>query len=388
MPRPEPILTLAVILPITIGARFLPNDAACRRPSPVLAATPGRAPAGKQIPGELIAVRGYTLRDLGTLGGRSSWAVAINGNGLVVGRAMTVRGEVQACVFRTRAEKVGAEPGGLYGAAQDINDGGQVVGLLDQSGSGDAQAFVLTGGKVQSLSSLGSQRSEAYGINRRGQVVGFFSTSRERVQRAFLYENGTYREVETLGGRENVAVGINDAGQVVGYSLTANNTSNHAFRWRAGSSEDLGTLGGQHSAANAINTAGHVVGWAENASGKRHAFLFKSIRMEDLDVPGSDGSEALGINDAGAVVGVASDARGARRACLFRSGRVQDLNRLLPSGSGWVLQEARGINNDGQIAGTGMHHGRTRAFLLTPRRMVPRASSAGPPTGKGSRRAP
>ena len=51
-------------------------------------------------------------------------------------------------------------------------------------------------------------------------------------------------------------------------------------------------------------------------------------------------------------------------AFLYREGRMQDLNDLIPSGSGWVLEEARAINDRGQIVGFGTFQGRTRAFLL------------------------
>jgi hypothetical protein len=44
---------------------------------------------------------------------------------------------------------------------------------------------------------------------------------------------------------------------------------------------------------------------------------------------------------------------------------MKDLNKLIPAGSGWMLQEAYGINNAGQIVGTGMHNGQEHAFLLT-----------------------
>ena len=46
---------------------------------------------------------------------------------------------------------------------------------------------------------------------------------------------------------------------------------------------------------------------------------------------------------------------------------MQDLNRLIPQGSGWVLGQASGINDAGQITGYGTVHGRTHAFLLIPR---------------------
>ena len=46
---------------------------------------------------------------------------------------------------------------------------------------------------------------------------------------------------------------------------------------------------------------------------------------------------------------------------------MKDLNTLLnPSGTGWVLNAASGINDSGQITGYGVHNGLTRAFLLSP----------------------
>jgi probable HAF family extracellular repeat protein len=43
-----------------------------------------------------------------------------------------------------------------------------------------------------------------------------------------------------------------------------------------------------------------------------------------------------------------------------------DLNNLIPSGSGWVLQVANGVNDGGQIVGNGTIGGQTHGFLLTP----------------------
>ena len=45
---------------------------------------------------------------------------------------------------------------------------------------------------------------------------------------------------------------------------------------------------------------------------------------------------------------------------------MKDLNKLIPAGSGWVLLQAFGINNSGQIVGTGTIHGEEHGFLLTP----------------------
>ena len=50
---------------------------------------------------------------------------------------------------------------------------------------------------------------------------------------------------------------------------------------------------------------------------------------------------------------------------LYEKGVLIDLNSLIPASSGWVLTEARGINESGQIVGTGVLNGQERAFLLT-----------------------
>jgi probable HAF family extracellular repeat protein len=42
-----------------------------------------------------------------------------------------------------------------------------------------------------------------------------------------------------------------------------------------------------------------------------------------------------------------------------------DLNKLIPSGSGWALSSATGINISGQIVGNGTINGQQHAFLLT-----------------------
>ena len=46
-------------------------------------------------------------------------------------------------------------------------------------------------------------------------------------------------------------------------------------------------------------------------------------------------------------------------------GQIMDLNTVESVPSGWVLAEARGVNNAGQIVGRGVFGGSERAFLLT-----------------------
>jgi len=65
---------------------------------------------------------------------------------------------------------------------------------------------------------------------------------------------------------------------------------------------------------------------------------------------------------------MANGADGAARAFLWKNGAMSDLNTSIPTGSGWVLTTASAINNAGQISGTGLFNGRTRAFSWRPSR--------------------
>jgi len=81
-----------------------------------------------------------------------------------------------------------------------------------------------------------------------------------------------------------------------------------------------------------------------------------------------------GINNHGQIVGCRrggitfQDAGGRVHALTWRAGQKVKLNDCIPTGSGWYLEQATGINDRGQIVGFGDHHGTEHAFLLTPSR--------------------
>jgi probable HAF family extracellular repeat protein len=135
---------------------------------------------------------------------------------------------------------------------------------------------------------------------------------------------------------------------------------------------DLGTLGrgGTYSWATAINDAGQVVGYANTADSFSRAFLYENGRMSDLGTLGGTYSRALALNGAGDVVGYSETIPGTSElhAFLDSGGRMTDLNRLLSAGTGWTLESATGINDQGQVAGYGRNPTdyRRHGFLLTP----------------------
>jgi probable HAF family extracellular repeat protein len=89
--------------------------------------------------------------------------------------------------------------------------------------------------------------------------------------------------------------------------------------------------------------------------------------MKTLGTLAGDFSRGLALNRAGIVVGESTSISGDHHAFVYRSGKMLDLNQLIPAGSGWELGSASGINDAGQISGSGLHNGQQRGFLLTPR---------------------
>ena len=74
------------------------------------------------------------------------------------------------------------------------------------------------------------------------------------------------------------------------------------------------------------------------------------------------------INNAGQIVGSSRTVGDAdTRAVIWTAnGGITDLNLLIPANSGWDLQGANSISNNGKIAGAGIIKGHQHAFLLIP----------------------
>jgi probable HAF family extracellular repeat protein len=136
------------------------------------------------------------------------------------------------------------------------------------------------------------------------------------------------------------------------------------------SSPRLRRLGGVICAAlsaSAIMIGGTIPARAAGPT-DGHAFLYSGGVMIALGtLPGDSMSFADGINSQGQVVG-GSGTSLAGRAFLWtaQSGMV-DLNTVLPANSGWILDaDATGINDSGQITGTGTLNGaRLHGYILT-----------------------
>jgi probable HAF family extracellular repeat protein/T5SS/PEP-CTERM-associated repeat protein len=307
----------------------------------------------------------YAVTDLGTLGGAVTKAMGINDTGDVAGAGQSGTYMYAVSWVDGTMTNLG-DLGGQGSWAYDVNDAGQVVGG-SPLGSGDNHAFVWQNGSMQDLGTLGGPSSYAFEINGSGQAVGYACCAPDTyLSHAVLWGSGGIVDLGDLDPQWpaiSAAYGVNDAGQVVGGSYDAS-ANFHAFLWQGGAMQDLGTLGGDYSAAEAVNENGQVVGTARLANGSPYAFLWDGA-MQDLGSLGWDSSIAYDINDDGIVVG-ALQSGATSHAFLWADGQMVDLNTLIPAGSGWVLNEARAINNQGRIVGFGLVGGQTRAFLLKP----------------------
>ena len=191
--------------------------------------------------------------NLGTLGGASSAAQAINNRGEVVGTLTAPDGITHGFTWTMRngMHDIGALQ------ASDVNAPATIVG-----NDGEGALIRFANGTEDRL--LGG-RAEA--LNASDAVAGFTVDSRG-VQRPAFW-SGPTASFDSSGYADDVfssAFGINNQGVVVGWGLTASATPHnpvYAFIWQPGSgsiSHLPGLAPGAESDARAINARGQVTG--------------------------------------------------------------------------------------------------------------------------------
>ncbi|MDQ1816215.1 DUF3466 family protein [Massilia sp. CCM 9210] len=319
-----------------------------------------------------------------TVGVAGSSARDINLSGHVLGAYTDSSGAMRGFLNTGGAPlDLGSLGGDTFASA--LSDSAMVVGF-SANRAGEDRAFSYANGAMRDLGTLGGMYSRGYGVNNQGDIVGSASTGNPdewNLERAFVMSGGVMRNIGTLpNGDMSRARDINNAGQVTGLSSVSTDGGPehpyHAILYSGGKMTDLGTLGGLYSEGHAINDHGAVVGGAgsmeEYPSGHaiRHAFLYVNGVMTDLGTLGGKeaGSTAFDINNLGQIVGE-GNSDSVQRAFLYENGALRDLNTLIDPAAGWVLQEARAINDLQQIAATGCKDGQCYALRLDPTSAVP-----------------
>ena len=319
----------------------------------------------------------YTITDLGSLGGRQITPMGINNRGAIVGFAATGDGLTRGFLSTGGSLVDLGTLGGENSFAYRVNDRGIIVGRAQDS-TGRFHAFVttITAGPIELASldpSVHGDFGSAVGVNGLGDVIGYYTTAGAHMSarnRIFRYRDFQVEDLGTFGGEDGVAVAVNDRGSLAGYFSSephADYAQHRAFLFSAGQLVPIGSLGGQLTTARDLNNRDEVVGDGDVGDGDHRAFVFSGGRLRDLGtLPGGRQSAAYAINERGDIVGFSEGSNGSARAVIIVNGVMRDLNGLIPPGLGWVLTEARDINESGQIVGTAWRNGEQRGFVLTP----------------------
>jgi len=344
----------------------------------------------------------YTVSDLGALidaNGEVSGGASVNVRGDVVGQEILPAGPRRAFVWRDGQAFDLGTLGGPSAGARAINLFDFVAGTADRADDTERAvlwrlntALALSSVHALDLGTFGGNASEGNGINNLGFVVGFAYTSNpdptftlEFGQAAHAFEwIGRLHDLGTLGGPNSIAIGINDKGSIVGWSQVSLDPGPfgipdlHAVIWKNGKITDMGSFGGPISLALSVNNQDVAVGQSMLPSFLPHAFAWQGGSPTDLGtLPGDLASGAGGINNAGQIVGFSAGDAG-MAASLWQDGQPIDLNTRI-SDSAWQLAVANSINDAGQIAGFRLFNGELHGFLLTPAKQDSQGDS---PTGR------
>jgi probable HAF family extracellular repeat protein len=117
---------------------------------------------------------GHVVSDLGTLGGDTGYADAINTHGVIAGQSTTSDGSFHATVWPVSGapQDLDGEPGS-FSLASALNDDGWVVGFIVSPGKKQTAFLAQVGSPLLRLPPApGDDVSEATGINIHGLVVG------------------------------------------------------------------------------------------------------------------------------------------------------------------------------------------------------------------------
>ncbi len=308
----------------------------------------------------ITAATVYTVTDLGNLGGHVATARALAPNGGTAGVATTPDGNREAFVTNEAGMRVPVNTPGDMATASGINNSGQVSGTQWMNGQAYATLWGSTDATYRLLAGPGSYGNA---INASGQVTGMMTVGGE----GHLFTTGPDNTVIDLGtmpgGAWSSGYGINSVGDIAGYAMIGSHAQ--AFVWDAKDGYSaLQGLGGHNSYAMGINDEGSTVGSAQLSSGYMRAVLWLNGVVQDLGTLGGKNSYAYGVNNDAQVVGYSFTSDGKQHAFVYTNGLMLDLNSLISPNSGWVLNQAFSINDAGQIAGTGLLHGKVHAFRL------------------------
>lgn len=274
-----------------------------------------------------VSADGQLVR-LGTQGRNNSLATAVNAQGQIVGQSSTFetfsRGslgqaggsintlvEQQAFIHEQGTTKDLGTLGGKSSTAVAINDRGQVIGNSTTAGEARTLGYVYAQGKMTAITADGFQNSFASAINNAGLVTGAVMGESMLKRQAYTYQDGVMTVIP-VGGAFSEGVALSSDGRVVG-NVTQQNGNHELFVYANGEVTLIGGLPTSNpdlpvfSEAQGINAKGQVVG--HTLTDEYHAFVYQNGVITDLNLaldPASAGrlglTSALSIDDDGRIL--------------------------------------------------------------------------------------
>lgn len=339
-----------------------------------------------ELIGDVVRARFYdgrAVRDIGTLGGPSSVAVALNDRGQIAGlSSISPDSQLNHAFFWSEASGMidlnGPGQEQIESFATDINNKGQVVGGV---GFTPFRWSARTG--MQALATLGSG-GIANAINEAGTAVGFVGDPAgdpEGFPARWTTPDNLLVLVE-LGSRVSGARDINAAGHIVGNVPFPPEPfgAEHAFLWTPQRGLiDLFPGSRNFTSASRINDKGMVIGAFSNQPAFSQGFIFTRETGVILIGTPDAGSSASDLNNRGQVVG----SIGERAYVWTRAEGVVDLNTRIPDAPpDLVLANAIAISENGSIVAVG----NTGLVLLVPQGASRQAPAVGPIKTTGTAR--
>ena len=326
----------------------------------------------------------YSVKSLGTLGGASSHASAINEAGHVVGWSEAGNGKVQAFIYRDDAMEPLQSLDGDKCYALDINEFDEAVGYALTSDGVEHPIVYDSNGMIQDLGLLPTWNSaRAVALNDAGQVVGT-AVENDTDSRAFLMNGNSLVNLHELVKTEfarnhTTAVDINNAGHIIGTRCTTYSQYSYLYD---GAVHDLYSMTYMQSFIYALNAWDVCVGkipWGMDRCLYVHDFIhgeqnFVFPFSTDGSHEGWEWMDLSSINNAQVAVGRVYAEDGVSHGFYLpedNDGMMLDINdRLLPGdlAEGWVIHELTDINDYGFVVGVGsLNGGELQAVLLEPR---------------------
>jgi probable HAF family extracellular repeat protein len=238
---------------------------------------------------------GFVIRD-GVLsaippfpGGENAFVYGMNDRGWIVGGAGTADSYSRAFLYHA-GEMQDLGFGGSTSFAMAVNGGGLVVGFNASNDWSTQHAIAWRAGAVTDMGASLAWNSRASAVNDRGIAIGYMwpPPSEPYVFHAAIFVGGQVSDLGALPGDTNSqALAINDEGVVVGSSM------NDAFQERAfihadGAMRDLNEWvtdpGGVYLLrAKGINSAGIIIAEGTGPDGAQHAVVLLPVGRSQHD---------------------------------------------------------------------------------------------------------